>query len=483
MMDSRSHALLACLLVASSFFAAQESARAAQDALAPSSIRWISSTESAPWKQMTVEAASSSAQISTAQTSAALAIQLDDHTAYQTIDGFGSCFNDLGWDALQALDPPAREQALQSLFAPSGANFTLGRAPMGANDFALGWYSYDETPGDYALKNFSIDHDRQTLLPFIHAAMRYQPELAIWAVPWSPPTWMKTNGAYKGGEMKDDPHVLASYALYFSKYIQAYRSEGIHLFAVMPQNEPRYNNNVYPQAVWSGALMNVFLRDYLVPRLRQDKLSIEVWQGTIVNENLADYILPVLDDPKTNPSIAGVAFQYDGQKAFLATHQRYPSKKLMQSETECYNAENLWQQGLVTFSKIIEDTSHFAGSYFYWNTVLKDDEPSTWGWRQNSLLTVDRKTKQVRYNPAFYSMKHFSANVLPGAKRIAVSGGPFNEIVAFANPDGSQVLEFENDSDQPVDATLQSGGRLYRLPVPAKSMNTVTLSAQGIQRR
>ena len=175
--------------------------------------------------------------------------------------------------------------------------------------------------------------------------------------------------------------------------------------------------------------------------------------------------------------------EYDGQKAFLATHQRYPDKKLMQSETECYNAENLWQQGLVTFSKIIEDTSHFAGSYFYWNTVLKDDEPSTWGWRQNSLLTVDRKTKQVRYNPAFYSMKHFSANVLPGAKRIAVSGGPFNEIVAFANPDDSQVLEFENDSDQPVDATLQSGGRLYRLPVPAKSMNTVTLSAQGIQRR
>jgi glucosylceramidase len=144
---------------------------------------------------MTVEAASSSAQISTAQTSTELAIQLDDHTAYQTIDSFGSCFNDLGWDALQALDTPAREQALQSLFALTGANFTLGRAPMGANDFALGWYSYDETPGDYALKNFSIDHDRQTLLYFIHAAMRYQPELAIWAVPWSPPTFFPAQNA------------------------------------------------------------------------------------------------------------------------------------------------------------------------------------------------------------------------------------------------------------------------------------------------
>ena len=190
---------------------------------------------------------------------------------------------------------------MQSLFAPTGANFTLGRAPIGANDFATGWYSYDETPNDFALTHFSIDHDRQTLIPFIHAAMRYQPSLGIWAVPWSPPTWMKTNGAYKGGEMKDDPQTLASYALYFSKYIQAYRAEGINLYAVMPQNEPRYNNNVYPQAVWSGALMDTFLRDYLVPRLQQDKLSIQVWQGTIVNENLADYILPVLGDPAPRP--------------------------------------------------------------------------------------------------------------------------------------------------------------------------------------
>jgi len=75
-------------------------------------------------------------------------------------------------------------------------------------------------------------------------------------------------------------------------------------------------------------------------------------------------------------------------------------------------------------------------------------------------------------------MKHFSASVLPGARRITVSGGPFPQIVAFANPNGNQVLEFENDSEQSLDATLQSGGKLYLLRVPAKSMNTVTLAAQ-----
>jgi glucosylceramidase len=402
------------------------------------------------------------------------ALRIDEGTSYQTVDGFGACFNALGWQALLALTPEKREDALRSLFAPGEANFTLGRVGMGANDFALGWYSYDETPEDYGLKHFTIENDRETILPFVRAAMRYQPGLGVWGVPWSPPTWMKTNGAYKGGDMKDDSQTLASYALYFSKYVQAYRREGIRLYAVMPQNEPRYNDNVYPQAHWSGGLMNVFLRDYLVPRLKRDNIGIEVWLGTIVNENTADYVAPVLDDAKTRSGIAGVASQYGGQKAMEATHERYPEKKLMQSETECFNGDNLWEQGMTTFGRMIDDMNHFAGSYFYWNAVLNDEEKSTWGWRQNSLLTVDRTSGRVSRNPEFYAMKHFSANVLPGARRVKVSGWPL-KVSAFVNPGGDEVIEFANDSDAASPMTLAVGGRAYRMAVPGRSMNTVTI--------
>jgi glucosylceramidase len=444
----------------------------AQAPVSSQSIRWISSTQSEPWKQMPLTAVSSAGQSLGTDP-----IQIDERKTYQQIDGFGGCFNDLGWEALKILDEPTREKALQALFSPDGANFTLGRVPMGANDFATGWYSFDETPGDFDLKNFSIDHDRKTILPFIHAAMKYQPKLAVWGVPWSPPSWMKTNGAYKGGEMKSDPRTLASYALYFSKYVQAYRKEGINLYAVMPQNEPKYNNNVYPQAVWSAALMDVFLRDYLAPRLKQDNVKVEIWQGTIVNEKLEDFILPVLDDPKTNPLITGIAYQYGGQDALLATHERYPDKKLMQSETECYNGENQWQQGLITFAKIIEDMNHYAGSYFFWNTVLNEEGKSTWGWRQNSLLTVNRGAKLLQFNPEFYSMKHFSASVMPGAQRIAVSGGPFKDIVAFRNSSGTKVIVFVNDREETIVTSIQHSGRVYPVQVPAKSMNTITIPA------
>ena len=107
--------------------------------------------------------------------------------------------------------------------------------------------------------------------------------------------------------------------------------------------------------------------------------------------------------------------------------------------------------------------------------VLDESGLSRWNWRQNCLITVDRRSQTVIYNPEFYAMKHFSATVLPGARRIAVSGGPFKEMVAFENLDGSKVFAFANDTAQTVSATLAIGATSRRMDVPAQSMNTVIL--------
>jgi len=78
----------------------------------------------------------------------------------------------------------------------------------------------------------------------------------------------------------------------------------------------------------------------------------------------------------------------------------------------------------------------------------------------------------------FYATKHFSSTVLPGAKRIAVSGGPLKDVAAFLNPSGTKILIFANDSDQPVTAELETGDSAMKFDVPAKSMNTVTISTE-----
>lgn len=450
--------LIASLLLTCSTFA--------QTVAQPSSIRWICSTEKSRWQELATTNATGAA---------ADAIKLDPKTTFQTIDGFGGCFNELGWEALQAIPADRSEAALKELFSPDGANFTLGRAPLGANDFSLGWYSLNETPGDYEMKHFSIERNREALIPYIKAAMKYQPGLGIWVSPWCPPSWMTTNGRYRNGNMRGDAQTLEAYALYFSKFVQAWRAEGINLYAIFPQNEMALNDNVYPQCHWNSSDMNAFLREHLLPRLKQDGVNVEVWLGTITNDKLSDYVDPVLGDSKTAEGITGVGLQYGGQKTMLATHEKYPNVKLAQTETECYGGWNAWDQGMITFGRIVENTSHFANSYFFWNMVLDESGLSRWNWRQNSLLTVDRKSQTVKYNSEFYAMKHFSAMVMPGARRIAVSGGPFKDMVAFQNPDGSKVLAFANGGDQTVSAAVQVGETPVQLDVPAKSINTVVI--------
>lgn len=85
-------------------------------------VRWLCSTEKARWQELATTNAATTAD----------AIKLDPKTTFQTMDGFGGCFNELGWEALQAIPEDRREAALKELFAPEGANFTLGRAPSGS---------------------------------------------------------------------------------------------------------------------------------------------------------------------------------------------------------------------------------------------------------------------------------------------------------------------------------------------------------------
>ncbi len=436
---------------------------------AATKVQWICSTETQPWQDMPVPAASS-------DSAGSPVVAIDPTVKYQKVIGFGGCFNELAWQALEPLDESKREEVLQALFGPDGCNFSACREGIGANDFALGWYSLDETPGDYAMDHFNIDEDNKTLIPFIKAAMKYQPKLAIWGVPWSPPSWMKTNGQYKGGNMKQDSQTLAAYAVYFSKYAQAYLNSGIPLRAVMPQNEPVYNNNKYPQCAWSGQELNTFLRDYLVPQLKKDQVPVEIWLGTLPKGDIHAFTDIVFSDPVTSVSVVGVGYQYGGQKSMQATHDSYPDKLILQTETECYHGNNLWIEGMNTFNHIIEDTNNFSNGYMFWNMILDEKKTSSWGWKQNSLIVVDGPTKSVTYNPEFYAMKYFGNLVQPGAFRVEASAGPFPKLTALQNPSGSIVVIFSNNSKVDTKASLKVGDTVMHVDAPPDSMNAVVVS-------
>jgi len=52
------------------------------------------------------------------------------------------------------------------------------------------------------LEHFTYSKDLETLVPFIKNALKYQPELKLWAIGLEPPTWMNTISIY-AGEMSE----------------------------------------------------------------------------------------------------------------------------------------------------------------------------------------------------------------------------------------------------------------------------------------
>jgi glucosylceramidase len=148
------------------------------------------STSTNPWVDGGVKAG-------TSWTATSNYFDVDPNTKYQTIQGFGGCFSEMGWDAIQSLPSAgARDSVIRALFDTSGCNYTICRMPIGSNDFADSYYSLDDVSGDTGMTSLSLHRDSTKLIPFIKAAQVYKPNLRFWASPWTPPSWMKNNNNY-----------------------------------------------------------------------------------------------------------------------------------------------------------------------------------------------------------------------------------------------------------------------------------------------
>lgn len=409
---------------------------------------------------------------------------------FQRIDGFGGCFNELGWTTLSALNEADRSSIITDLFSPEGMNFTLGRMPVGANDFSRDWYSYNETDKDFEMKNFSIANDKETLIPFIKAAQKINPHIKIWASPWSPPSWMKYNNHYackpnpKVNDLKGDldqnlegtnmfiqkPEYFKAYALYFKKFIETYKAEGINIGMVAPQNE--FNScQIFPSCTWTAAGLNTFIGDYLGPEM--EKIGVALMFGTMERSNhlLVDTIM----QSKSRQYISGIGFQWAGKKAIPQIYQAYPNMKLIQTESECGNGQNSWQYCFYIWNLMKHYFNNGISAYMYWNISLdKDPANNRWQWPQNSLISVDQGKKTYKYNPEYYLMKQFSHFVKPGANRIATEG-TYDNILAFRNPDNSLAIIAVNVDEAPKSLKIKVKEQLVLIDMKAKSINTLEI--------
>ena len=112
-----------------------------------------------------------------------------------------------------------------------------------------------------------------------------------------------------------------------------------------------------------------------------------------------------------------------------------------------------------------------ASAYLYWNISLDEGGISRWGWRQNSLVTVNPENNSYQFNHEYYLLKHLSHFVQQGAHLLNTSG-EFQNILAFENPDQSKVIVVQNESKTVKQIIINVGNKSLTASLEPDSFHT-----------
>ncbi|MFI2857676.1 carbohydrate-binding protein [Paenibacillus sp. JSM ZJ436] len=407
-------------------------------------------------------------------------INVDESVTYQEMDGFGASMTDSSaWVLFKQLDEAHRAEVMENLFDPvQGIGLSYIRVPLGASDFALGHYTYNDLPqgeSDPNLERFSIDHDKEYIIPLLKQALQINPDLKFMGTPWSAPAWMKDNQSLFKGKLKEENYEV--YAQYFVKSIQAYEAEGIVFDAITLQNEPHYEPSNYAGMRMEPEDQAAFVK-YLGPAFKAADIDtkIIIWDH---NWDEPDYPIEVLNDPEAKQYIAGSAFHgYAGSVENQSlVHDQHPDKDIYFTESSGGAFAPVFAENLVwdIQNLIIGATRNWAKTSLKWNLALDQNHGPFIGGCEDcrGIVTVNTATYDVTYNEEYYAFGHASKFVVPGAQRIksnTYSGSVEN--VAFRNPDGSKVLIVLNSSKASKSFKVRWGGQSFNYELPAGAVVT-----------
>ncbi len=231
------------------------------------------------------------------------AIFVDESSVKQDILGFGGAMTDATCYLLSRMPEEQRSALMHELFAADAMALNVCRTTIGASDYSVSPYSYDESPEpDPQLKKFSIDHDRTYILPMLREAWHVNPELFLFSSPWSPPGWMKSSNTLFGGTIREAN--FGPYADYFRRFLTDYKSAGVEIDAVTVQNEvDSEQQGKMPQCIWGQQVEIAFAKQFLAPTLRAAGLQTKIWMLDY-NYDLWGRVLDELSDAQLANAIA-----------------------------------------------------------------------------------------------------------------------------------------------------------------------------------
>jgi len=426
---------------------------------------------------------------------------------FQRVVGFGASFLEAGMICLNALPHAQQEAVLRSLFDPDqGAGFTAMKSPIAATDFmsAGPWYTYDETPGDVQMKNFSIERDLAPngLITYIRRA-RQHGQFVLQAPMDYPPDWMLMD-VEKNQDV--DPKYYDALALYYLRYVQEYQNQGVFVDYVSLFNEPRNDDGGYTKINYKEILD--LLKNHVGPLFKKEKAQNQLMLSEApVRAEAYKYYPTVLNDLGARQYIRELPYHgYDFLKGpdnfdkLAALHKAYSDLRLWMTEVcHAYEAGTPrtmplprydFEDGAFWGNMIVSDIEAGASAWIYWNMILdqhggpwlvsqvhRDPDPNV----QQPVVIINRETGKVYYTGLYYYLAHFSKFVRPGALRVLMEGKyPGLRGVAFLSPEREGgwhwVVQLLNDRQTEaavqVDFELDWLRRSFQVTLPAISITT-----------
>ena len=401
-------------------------------------------------------------------------IRLDPGKKFQPILGFGGAFTDAACYMFSQLAPVDRGRLFHQMFHPSQLGLSVCRLCIGSSDYSTKLYSYDDGEPDPELTRFSIEHDREYILPILREARRINPDLFLLASPWSPPGWMKANNSMLGGSMRRK--YMDSYAKYFLKFLQAYEAEGVPIQAITIQNEVDTDQDGrMPACIWPQEYEVDFVRNYLGPLLERSGVKTKIWLMDH-NYNLWGRAIGELEAENLRKYANAIAWHgYVGRPEWVdRVHELYPDAEMYWTEggpeytDPKYTTD--WAQWGSTFAGIL---GHWCRSTIAWNLALDEQgRPNIGPFSCGGVVTVNSQTKAITYSGQFWALAHYASFIRRGARRFASTSSAKDLFhVACENSDGQRVLVIANPGASRA-CDIQLGTSTANLTLAADSLNT-----------
>ena len=407
--------------------------------------------------------------------------------SFQNFMGIGGAITDASAEVFAKLSAAKQAELLSAYYdKKNGIGYSLLRTSIHSSDFASESYTYIQE-GDQELKTFSIDHDKTYRIPMIKRAIQSAGgNLLLYASPWSPPSFMKSNKTMlKGGTLL--PEFYQAWANYYTKFVKAYEKEGMPIWGITIQNEPMATQT-WESCLFTADAERNFLKYYLGPTMQKEGLSskkIVVWDH---NRDLMNQRANVIfDDPEAAKYAWGMGFHWyetwsGGQPMFdnvRKVHEAYPSKNLLFTEgcVERFDAKKyqFWGNAERYGTSMINDFNNGTVGWTDWNILLDENGgPNHKGNFCFAPIHADMKTGELIYTPSYYYIGHFSKFIRPDAKRISTASSRSNLLsTTFKNLDGSFVTVVMNSSSDKIKYNLILGTEKTLVEIPPHAIQTL----------